>query len=253
MTDDIDPDEELMLAAEYALGLLAPEEAAAFEQLMARDADFREEYEAWAENLADLTDDIAPVTPPPALLNQIRAAAFGTAAVAAPQPEEVEPPATAPVFETATAQGRGLLQRLGLLPAVGGGLLAALVALWVIDATIGPSLALPTATATLVSEDESLVVEIAYTDDGEWLEFNRRTGRAPEGQDLQLWLINGDRAPISLGVLPAAQTGQLRVPEDYRQLLHGGNCAISVEPLGGSPTGAPTGEVVAIAPIVWET
>jgi len=60
MTDDNDTQDEIALAAEYALGLLTPGEAMAFDDLLAVDPEMRDHYVAWATNFASLTDDIAP-------------------------------------------------------------------------------------------------------------------------------------------------------------------------------------------------
>ncbi len=242
MSDDIDPNGEDMLAAEYVLGLLNADEAAAFETLMATDAGVRADYTRWAEDFVGMTDDIAPVAPPAALLDRIRAAAFGTAAMeeATPAPKPVKPAKSS------------WMERLGLLPAAAGGLVAAMVALWAINLYVGPLLDPPaTATVMLASADEGLVVEVGYVEDSGNLEVTRTAGAAPEGQVLELWVIKGENPPVSLGILPADETGTLVVAEALWPLLRGAQCAISIEPPGGSPTGAPTGEIVAVAPIVW--
>lgn len=64
ITDDIDNEDEMALAAEYTLGLLSPVEVDAFEGVMAVDPDLRDQFAHWAEHFAQLTDDIAPVDPP---------------------------------------------------------------------------------------------------------------------------------------------------------------------------------------------
>jgi anti-sigma-K factor RskA len=67
-----------------------------------------------------------------------------------------------------------------------------------------------------------------------------------EGREAQLWLIAGDLPPQSLGLLPADRAVRLAVPEDLRLLADANSVfAISLEPPGGSPTGLPTGPVVA--------
>jgi anti-sigma-K factor RskA len=55
---------------------------------------------------------------------------------------------------------------------------------------------------------------------------------------------------VSLGLMPA--TGRLRLALDDRQraaLAIAANVAVSDEPPGGSPTGAPTGAVLYVAPL----
>jgi anti-sigma-K factor RskA len=77
-----------------------------------------------------------------------------------------------------------------------------------------------------------------------------RPAPAPSGASYELWLLPAEGgAPISLGVLagldariaiPAAQADRLRA---------GARLAVSVEPSGGSPTGAPTGPVILLGAI----
>ena len=51
--------------------------------------------------------------------------------------------------------------------------------------------------------------------------------------------------PDSLGVLPQDAASRITLPEALRGKLVGSVLAISDEPEGGSPTGAPTGAVLA--------
>ncbi|MDZ7710578.1 MAG: anti-sigma factor [Roseovarius sp.] len=60
-----------------------------------------------------------------------------------------------------------------------------------------------------------------------------------------MWLIAGEAAPVSLGVLPQDRRAALPVPEDLRPRLRTVVLAVSDAPPGGSPTGASTGAVLA--------
>jgi anti-sigma-K factor RskA len=62
----------------------------------------------------------------------------------------------------------------------------------------------------------------------------------------ELWVIPAGGKPRSLGTMPpsARMHARLDVPV-ARELQQGATLAISVEPAGGSPTGNPTGPVVA--------
>ena len=63
-------------------------------------------------------------------------------------------------------------------------------------------------------------------------------------QSYELWVIPEGGTPLSLAVLGQLD-GTLQVPEGHRgQLRKGAVLAITVEPAGGSPTGAPTGPVI---------
>jgi anti-sigma-K factor RskA len=71
----------------------------------------------------------------------------------------------------------------------------------------------------------------------------------PSGRDLELWTIPaGGGRPEPLGVIPAA--GRLVVSNPPAAVTAGATLAISVEPIGGSPTGQPTGPVVFVGTII---
>lgn len=59
---------------------------------------------------------------------------------------------------------------------------------------------------------------------------------------LQLWLIPAGQQPVSLGLLNAQETTQLKLAA--RDPLKNAVIAVSLEPQGGSPTGQPTGPVL---------
>lgn len=67
-----------------------------------------------------------------------------------------------------------------------------------------------------------------------------------EEKSLELWLINGDDPPVSLGVLPPSGEGEIVLEPGMRsQIVAGSRLSVSVEPKGGSATGSPTGAVIA--------
>ena len=62
----------------------------------------------------------------------------------------------------------------------------------------------------------------------------------------ELWVIPSGGKPRSLGTMPAARQMHMRLADALAELMRqGATIAISVEPPGGSPTGAPTGPVIA--------
>ena len=67
----------------------------------------------------------------------------------------------------------------------------------------------------------------------------------PDARVAQLWVIGGDGVPHSLGLLSGRPTSLAPKGVDRGRITPGATLAISVEPLGGSPTGLPTGPVVA--------
>lgn len=240
MADDIDLQEEDALAAEYVLGLLTAEEAAAFEDLLAVDPEMRDRFAFWADNMAALTEDIPEEAPPATILARLTQNLFAAQGATT---EEAPP----------TAKGRSLLQRLGLLPAVGGGLLAALAALFIVDATLAtdpPQWTAAEYVADLASDDQSLVLQARFTSADNLLIIDRTAGQARPDRVLELWLIAGGADPVSLGVLPEDEQVALQLDDTLAAALDGGILAISDEPPGGSPTGAPTGDVLATGALV---
>ncbi len=219
-----DEDADRILAGEYALGLLPVDEASEFEARMAREPDLRALYAGWAEGFAGLTDGIPEVAPPAALKARIDADLF----------------AASPSVRRPFAGWRGL----GWL--VGGAVAAAVAVLLVVNAgllTGEPEL--PGYTASIAAEDGSLMLAASYDADGGLLYIERLAGTAPTGRALELWLIAGGNEPVSLGILPDSGTARLNVAEELRAQINGGLLAVSDEPPGGSPTGAPTGTVLA--------
>nr|MCU0912505.1 anti-sigma factor [Paracoccaceae bacterium] len=95
----------------------------------------------------------------------------------------------------------------------------------------------PALGATLVAEAGGLRFEAVYDAAGERLVVTRAAGApAGEGQAHELWLIAPDAAPVSLGLV-----GSAGLAVAYPEPPEGWMLAVSLEPAGGSPTGAPTG------------
>ena len=70
--------------------------------------------------------------------------------------------------------------------------------------------------------------------------------------DAELWVIPvGSEQPISLGVIDAVKPSSHTLnPSQARLVAPGATFAISLEPTGGSPTGKPTGPVVASGKLI---
>ncbi len=223
MTDQTERDEDIALAAEYALGLLTPAEADAFEARLAVDPAFRADYALWAADFAAMTDEIPEAVPPKAIKAGLEARLFAV-------------------------EKRSLWQRIGLVPALLGGVAVAAVLFVVVstgvltppDTSPGPDFR-----AEIAAGDSSLVALASYDAAAGTLRIERRAGSAREGRALELWLIVGAAAPVSLGVLAEDQVTELALSPDISVALEDAILAISDEPPGGSPTGAPTGEVLA--------
>jgi anti-sigma-K factor RskA len=70
-------------------------------------------------------------------------------------------------------------------------------------------------------------------------------------RDYELWALpRSGGAPVSLGLLPAkGEVARILSGAQLAALTGSDKMAVSVEPVGGSPTGAPTGPVIIVAGI----
>ncbi|RYH02700.1 hypothetical protein EU805_08765 [Salipiger sp. IMCC34102] len=237
MTDEFDHEEEQALTGEYVLGLLTDEEAAAYEEVLAVDPGLRAEYAFWAERIAALADQLPQVIPPERVFAAIKADLFG------------------PETKGDTTARRGWLERLGLIPAMLGGVAAAALVLWVLNVYIPPTSSdldpqAPALQAQIAAEDDSLIVQAAFDATAGTLRLTRTAGTPPpEDRVRELWLIADDTPPVSLGLLSDTAESTLPVEPALATALPGGTLAISDEPAGGSPTGSPTGDVLALGEV----
>jgi anti-sigma-K factor RskA len=226
MTKGNDMERDKALAGEYALGLLPADAMAAFEARMVQEPDLRDLVADWTEGLVGMTDDISPVPVPTSVKAKIDAGLFGEAAPTS------------------------FWKRLGLWQAISGIAVTASVLMAVVLLQTTPSDDAGFLMAEVKAADSSLTMLALYDPAKGTLRLNRVNGAAVEGRDLELWLIAGDQPPKSLGVLPRDPAGVLLVSDVLQPLLAGGVLAISDEPLGGSPTGLPTGAVLATGSVV---
>lgn len=105
--------------------------------------------------------------------------------------------------------------------------------------------------AELADPARATTVAAALSADGRTLALRpSRPVQAGPVQSYELWLLPpGGAAPISVAVLGALDA-RIEVPERLRERLRAGaSLAVSVEPAGGSSTGAPTGPVILVGAI----
>ena len=218
MTDTVIPispeDEDDLLAAEFVLGVLSLPDRARAEARLRQDDSFAARVSAWEIHLEGLNDDYAEVAAP-YLMSAIEARLF-------------------PKAETRQGGWRGnwFAGALGLgLATLSAVVLAAFLLL---------NPAAPGFTAILTAEASDLRYEARV--EGENITLVQLAGAATEpGKVRELWMIIGDAAPISLGLLTAQSVTLAAIgPADGVVL------AISLEPAGGSTTGAPTGPVLVV-------
>ena len=219
-----------ILAGEYVLGVLDSVQRRAVEHRMAADPAFAEAVEDWRLKLAPMDNAYAPATPPPDAFAAIERRLF---------PQQ---PCTQPSRVGSAWSGLPLWRGLAL-----SSLAALAVLLWIGFRAPMSEVAHGQRLVAALAADGSPVRLIALYDPTDAkLTLSTLSGEPGSGSDFELWLIAGGGAPVSLGVLPHGETIAVPVAADRRPLLGSGvTLAVSREPAGGSPTGAPTGPVVA--------
>ncbi|MGV6812847.1 MAG: anti-sigma factor [Brevirhabdus sp.] len=221
-------EEDQILTGEYVLGVLPASERRAFEARLAQELQLRDLVDAWEQDLAALADDVAPVDPPARLRAAIEQRLF-----AGPR-----------------SQHSGLWSNLAFWRVTGLAALGALVAVAFLgfvtpQKTVGPSYV-----SQLSADGGAMQLSALYDPSASVLRVTRVAGKAPEGRVLELWLIEDGQAPRSLGVLEDAEAStRIPLPERLIAKLDGARLAVSHEPPGGAPAGAPTGEILAIGAI----
>src|SRR5215475_9829758 len=93
-------DDDIVLAAEYALGTLAAEERAQVEAMMAADSEFGAIVQAWEHRLGSLNQMVGSIEPRPIVWENIKAAIGHSAEPQAPLALP-EPPLPSPRAEPA--------------------------------------------------------------------------------------------------------------------------------------------------------
>ena len=237
MSDDNDhiapEDEGRVLAAEYVLGVLSAEERRKVEARMAEEASFAREVEGWEERLGGMASYVPPATPPAQTWLRIEAS-LGA--------DRRRPP-------PCNRHRRGRASRSGA-PS------ASAPPRWPLRASPGSSISarirqrrcrarplLATLTG-LKTNQPNFVAAIGA--DGVSLTIVPAALLTTDKRSMELWLIPQGGKPASLGLIAAGQPVRLNVPPELLQHVgRGATLAVSLEPPGGSPTGQPTGEVIA--------
>jgi anti-sigma-K factor RskA len=224
MTDDDD-----ILAAEYAIGLLEPAEAVAVQERARHDAPLSLRIAWWRDQLTPLAELGATEPPigvwrgierriaandnPPAPANRWRSAALAAMSVAA-----------------------ALVIYIGVAPPPQP---------TVVTRTVNA----PAPMIAMLTGENGVQVALVVDGQGK-MRTTPASLNAGQG-DPELWVIPADGKPRSMGVFDAKGRSEHNVAPAMRSLMaEGATFAVSLEPKGGSPTDGPTGPVVATGKLI---
>lgn len=212
------------LAAEYVLGTMASPARRRFEALLPAHPALRDAVAAWQKRLLPMAAAVPPVTPAASVWQRVQGELF-------PGPVTGRPPSW---------QRRSFWQGLTGFALVGLVGMALLLG--------NPPPASPPVVVLLTANEASGAMPASFVAslnaDGRALVL--KPVNAPvlsARQALELWAVPAQGAPRSLGLLSAGAGATVQRPG----LLAGvAAYAVSLEPAGGSPTGAPTGPILSV-------
>jgi anti-sigma-K factor RskA len=208
----IDSDDLNDLAGEYVLGTLAGADRVAFEGRLQRDTAVMRAVAQWAQHLQPLADDVTPAIPAPQLWQRIERD------LGLPTPTKTRAP-------------------MWIAAAVAAAIVA--VAFLFPDLILRPEVNAVAQLASPQGGEPAFVVSVL--DNQEKLLIRAATVAPQPNNSYELWVVPQAGAPISLGVVEQTGETERDVAENLRPLLAvGGTLAVSLEPVGGSTTGAPT-------------
>ena len=212
-----EPENLDLLAAEYVLGTLRGAARRSFARRRERDPFVNRRVSAWEERFALLTLRLRPVAPSASVWLAIERRIGG-----------------------ASRSGwRALAAAVALIAVLGFG--------WIVWQELRP----PQATAVVATESGTTIWRVELAARGDSLEVAAVGDvSVPAARSRELWALPEGAAPVSLGLMPASGTVRLALDDRQRAALaQAANLAVSDEPEGGSPTGAPTGAVLYVAPL----
>jgi len=219
-----------IVAAEYVLGVLPAAERTAGTRRIDLEAAFARLVEQWEGYFSPLNVAYQAVEPPASVKVALDRRLFAIGGAA-----------------PATSQQPGLWSSLALWRGLAAAAIAAF-AIYVALPYVNPPVVIPqTRLVASIAPANSDVSYLAVYDAaaGE-VSLSRVSGEPGADKDFELWMVEGQNAPVSMGVIPAGDTARIAVkPETKAKLDRGVALAISREPKGGSTTGAPTTVVAA--------
>ena len=278
-------EDDIALAAEYALGTLDADDRTRVESMMGSDKDFAAIVQAWEFRLGALNQMVGSVEPRPLVWDNIKGAighSMPQAPIMLPEPP-VSPPleaetAVAPALDDSNViRLSGQARRWRGLASAATALAAALVAMiglqiflpdllpeamrpkprtQVVEVKTQAPAPAPGAQYVALLQGQAGGPAFILTVDGATKNFTVRKVGAPPveaGKSYELWLISdklGGR-PRSLGVVGASEFVAGKVLAGYEtDVVTGATYAVTVEQAGGSPDGAPHATPVFVGKLI---
>jgi anti-sigma-K factor RskA len=216
-----------LLAAEYVLGVLAADERQIASRRIDAETGFARLVDAWELHLSPMAAAYPEIEPPAIVKPAIDRRLFASTAT------------------TAAGPRAGLWSSLAFWRGLAAAAVAAL-AIYIAVPYVNPPVEQPRLVASLAADGSDVKYLVVYDAAHHDVGLSHVSGERAAGKDFELWMIEGKNPPVSMGIIPAGATTHMTIsPAVQQKLAQGAVLAVSLEPAGGSPTGQPTGPVVA--------
>jgi len=240
----LDPEDE-MQAAEFALGTLEPGERATLAARRLREPDLAAAIGEWEHRLSPLVDAAPEVEPPRELFADIETRVHGHRR-------------SKRAVATTTPNGGGDAEELQIQlrrwrgTAVAASIVLALVLSGFAFREVTRDGAPRQFVAVLQKSADAPAFAVSINLDTREFTVRPVAAPAPAGKSYELWLIEASLgAPRSLGIIDAASVTRAGRLQGYdRAVVADATYAVTLEPRGGSPTGAPSGAPVFVGKLI---
>ena len=213
-----------MLCTEYILGTLKGASRRRFEQLTKQRANLAQALSWWESHLHLLADTVPAVTPPNTVWKNIQRR----------------------LFDKNITTNTSWWKSWAFLSTALAASLATLLIIQTPRSITDPMPAAIALLATNTAQPGWLLNETKKSaTDVEIKAISLASLELKPDNAFELWLLPADKSkPISLGLLPQLGNAIVKVPVNAIALMASGVLAVSLEPIGGSTTGQPTGAVL---------
>jgi anti-sigma-K factor RskA len=217
------------LAAEYVLGTLRGPARRRLDALLGAHPALRLAVSQWQERLSPLSASVGAVSPPDRVWQRIEHRLFADRAT------------------ESALRGTRWWQTLALWRTVSGLATATALAMFIVASQV-PAPQAPIVVVLAATPEAAQTLNASFvasiSADGRALVLRPLNDLAlTPGRALELWAVPAQGAPRSLGLVQAAGATRMMRTQLLRDTAA---FAVSIEPSGGSPTGAPTGPIVSV-------
>jgi anti-sigma-K factor RskA len=229
------PELQSRLAAEYVLGTMKGGARRRFVEYLRDNRALQNEVAKWEAHLTPLTEAIPPLSPPDRVWFAIEARTTNRQTLATTgslKQNAVKSPAN-----------KGLFNSLAFWRNWGLGASALAAGLLVVSSLglMQPKDAMLTA----VLEDQGVARMVVEQPKSNLITVTMvKRWNASDNNSLQLWVLPKDGKPRSIGIINQDGKTQISLNDMETMLSDGTAFALSKEPMGGSPTGQPTGMIL---------